>query len=297
MRLDRERNRRIGGRMRHLKTALLASVVLYMAGITSLRAFQRDIMYFPDGLPRVPPSQYEMLDGVQEISFTTADGVELVAWYATAPASRPTVVMFHGNGGSLRGERYRLKHFMDARMGVLLVAYRGYSGNAGSPSEQGLYADARAALDWLEASGVASESIVLYGISLGSGVATKMAAERDLGAVVLESPYTSTVDVAAWRFPVVPVTWLMEDRFESLARIGSITEPLLVMHGDRDSVVPQRFGRRLFDAANEPKQGFWPRGLGHNDIFDNGGFDTALAFIERTMGVPVETQKAASTGW
>ena len=180
-------------------------------------------------------------------------------------------------------------------MGVPLLAYRGYSGNDGSPSELGLYADARAALDWLRASGVESESIVLYGISLGSGVATKMAAERDFAALVLESPYTSTVDVAAWRFPVVPVAWLMEDRFESLARIGSITEPLLVMHGDRDVVIPQRFGRQLFEAANEPKQGFWPHGLGHNDIFDNGGFDTALAFIERTMKVSVETPKAANT--
>jgi fermentation-respiration switch protein FrsA (DUF1100 family) len=204
--------------------------------------------------------------------------------------------MFHGNGGSLRGERYRLKRFKDAQMGVLLLAYRGYSGNAGSPSEQGLYADARAALDWLEASGVETKSIVLYGISLGSGVATMMAAERDFAALVLESPYTSTVDVAAWRFPVVPVSWLMEDRFESLARIGSITEPLLVMHGDRDVVIPQRFGRQLFAAANQPKQGFWPHGLGHNDIFDNGGFDTALAFIERTMNVRVETPKGANTG-
>mgnify|MGYP003578308814 FL=1 len=286
--------------MRYLKkvsiAAVIAGVALYLAGITALWAFQRDLMYFPDGLPRVPPSYYEMLDGVQEVSFTTADGLELVSWYAPAPANRPTVVLFHGNGGSLRGERYRLKHFKDAGLGVLLLAYRGYSGNGGSPSEQGLYADARAALDWLQMNGVDGRSIVLYGLSLGSGVATKMAAEREVGAVVLESPYTSTVDVAAWRFPVVPVSWLMEDRFESLARIGSITEPVLVIHGDKDFVVPQRFGKQLFEAANEPKQGFWPHGVGHNDVFDNGGFDTALEFIRRTMHVPAETPNAASAG-
>ena len=286
--------------MRYLKkvsiAAVIAGVALYLAGITALWAFQRDLMYFPDGLPRVPPSYYEMLDGVQEVSFTTADGLELVSWYAPAPANRPTVVLFHGNGGSLRGERYRLKHFKDAGLGVLLLAYRGYSGNGGSPSEQGLYADARAALDWLQTNGVDGRSIVLYGISLGSGVSTKMADEREVGAVVLESPYTSTVDVAAWRFPVVPVSWLMEDRFESLARIGSITEPVLVIHGDKDFVVPQRFGKQLFEAANEPKQGFWPHGVGHNDVFDNGGFDTALEFIRRTMHVPAETPNAASAG-
>jgi fermentation-respiration switch protein FrsA (DUF1100 family) len=194
--------------------------------------------------------------------------------------------MFHGNAGSLSRDRYRMPRLQDAGLGALLLSYRGYSGNAGSPTEEGLYADARAALDWLEESGVASASIVLYGISLGSGVATKMAAERDVGAVVLEAPYTSTVDVAAFRFPIVPVSWLMADRFESLARIGAVTEPLLVMHGDRDYVIPQRFGRQLYDAANEPKEGFWPSGVGHNDVFDNGGFATALDFIRRTMKVP-----------
>jgi fermentation-respiration switch protein FrsA (DUF1100 family) len=286
--------------MRRLKTvaiaAVITGVVLYLAGVTALWAFQRDLMYFPDGESRPAPSSYTMLDGVQEVSFTTADGLTLAAWYAPAPPNRPTVVMFHGNHGSLRGERYRLKRFKDAQMGALLVAYRGYSGNAGVPNEQGLYADARASLDWLAQSGVPSTSIVLYGISLGTGVATKMAAERDFAAVVLESPYTSTVDVAAFRFPVVPVSWLMEDRFESLTRIRMITEPLLVMHGDSDTVIPQRFGRQLFDAANEPKQGFWPHGLGHGDIFDNGGFDTALEFIRRTMNLPADAQSAPGAG-
>jgi fermentation-respiration switch protein FrsA (DUF1100 family) len=281
--------------VRHIRTALIAGIALYATAVTALWAFQRDLMYFPDSAPRVAPSAYAMLEGVQEVSFTTADGLTLAAWYAPAPPDRPTVVMFHGNHGSLRASRYRLKHFKDAQMGVLLLAYRGYSGNAGVPNEQGLYTDARAALDWLEQGGVASTSTVLYGISLGTGVATKMAAERDFAAVVLESPYTSTVDVAAYRFPVVPVTWLMEDRFESLARIRAITEPLLIMHGDSDTVIPQHFGRELFEAANQPKEGFWPHGLGHNDIFDNGGFDIALKFIQRTLKLP-EYAPAASGG-
>ena len=280
--------------MRYLKMAVVAVVALYLSTIGVLWAFQRDLMYFPDGAPRVAPSFYAMLDGVQEVLLSTADGVELAAWYAPAPPNRPTVVMFHGNGGSLRHERHRLKRFKDADVGALLLSYRGYSGNAGSPNEEGLYTDARAALDWLQTSGIAAESIVLYGISLGSGVATKMAAEREVGAVVLESPYTSTVDVAAFRFPIVPVTWLMEDRFESLARIKTINEPLLVMHGDRDYVIPQRFGRQLFDAANQPKEGFWPKGFGHDDIFDNGGFDAALDFIRRAMSLPVDAEAAAS---
>lgn len=268
--------------MCYLRRAVIAVAGVYLTAVGLLAVFQRSLMYFPDGAPRAAPSSYG-LGGVREILVATADGLELAAWYAPAPPNQPTVVLFHGNAGSLRYESYRLKRFESAGMGALLLAYRGYSGNGGAPSEQGLYADARAALDWLEANGVADSSIVLYGISLGSGVATKMAAERELGAVVLEAPYTSTVDVAALRFPIVPVRWLMRDRFESLARIATVTEPLLIMHGDRDGVIPQRFGRSLFDAANMPKQGFWPRGVGHDDVFDSGGFDATVDFIERTM--------------
>src|SRR5690606_32358897 len=188
-----------------LKRVSAAIVACYAVGVALLWAFQRDLMYYPDQMPPVSPSHYAMLDGVREVVLETADGLELTAWYAAAPAGRPTVVVLPGNGGSLRNSRYRLKHFKDAQMGVLLVAYRGYSGNPGTPSEEGLYADARAALDWVSAHGVDGASTVVYGASLGSGVATKMAAERELGAVVLEAPYTSTVDVAALRFPVVPV--------------------------------------------------------------------------------------------
>jgi fermentation-respiration switch protein FrsA (DUF1100 family) len=264
-------------------------VVLYSAATFALWALQRELIYHPDSRERVPPSFYPMLAGVDELHLTTADGIDLVAWYAPAPAGRPTVVIFHGNGGSLRGERYVLKYFMDARMGALLLAYRGYSGNPGTPTEEGLYADARAALDWLEARGIGRESIALYGQSLGSGVATKMAAERDFGALILEAPYTSIVDVAAHRFPVIPVRWLVQDRFDSLARIAAVEEPLLVMHGDADVVVPQAQARRLYAAANEPKQAFWPSGVGHNDLFDNGGFTTAQDFIEQQIATPTAT--------
>jgi len=269
--------------MRALRRCLAISGAAYAAAVALLWLFQRELIYLPDDAPYVPPSHYAMLEGVEEVSLETSDGIGLTAWYAPAPAHRPTVVMFTGNGSSLRSSRYRVRHFMEEQIGVLLLAYRGYSGNDGAPNEQGLYSDARAALDWLEARGVAGSSTVLYGASLGSGVATQMAAERAYGAVVLEAPYTSIVDVAAMRFPIVPVGWLMKDRFDSLSRIASVTEPLLVMHGGSDTVVPQDLGRRLYDAARTPKEGFWPRGAGHDDIFDRGGFDVAVDFIERSV--------------
>jgi uncharacterized protein len=267
--------------MRWMHRIALGAVGLYAGVVALLYVFQRDLMYRPDSIRRVPPSYYEMLKGVQEIELKTPDGLRVYAWYAAPPEGRPTVLVFHGNGGSLRSQRYRLKYFKDANMGVMILGYRGYAGSDGAPSEEGLYTDARAALDWLNAQGIADAHIVLYGESLGSGVATKMASERAFAAVVLESPYTSTVDVAAERFPFIPVHWLMEDRFESLSRIGAVTEPLLIMHGEADEVIPQTFGRRLFDAANEPKEAFWPKMAGHNSIFDLGGFITAAEFIER----------------
>src|SRR5262245_29877844 len=136
--------------MRKKLLGLAILLATYHAAVATLWAFQHALVYSPDEIGYVPPSYYEMLEGVDEITLETADGVGLRAWYAPAPRGRPTVVMFPGKGGSLRSQRYRVQLFRDAQMGVLLLAYRGYSGNEGEPSEEGLYADARAALDWLE---------------------------------------------------------------------------------------------------------------------------------------------------
>lgn len=271
--------------VRYGRIAIIASAV-YVAAVAGLSLFQRTLIYAPDHSEYLPPSHYAMLDGVKEIALSTPDDLELTAWYAPPPGDRPTVLILPGKSGSLRTQRHRITQFRAVQLGVLLVAWRGYSGNPGSPSEDGLYDDARAALDWLEAHGVADRSIVLYGISLGSGVATRMAAERDVGGVILEAPYTSLVDVARHRYPIVPVCWLLRDRFDSLSRIAALNAPLLVMHGDGDKVIPQHFGRRLYDAARAPKQGFWPAGVGHNDIFDRGGYAAAIEFIESSVEVP-----------
>jgi hypothetical protein len=261
--------------------------------VTSLWAFQRELLYSPDDVPYVQPSHYAMLDGVSEVTLRTSDGLALTSWYARAPSNRPTVVMFPGKSSSLRGQRYRVAKFIDAGMGVLLVGYRGYSGNPGAPTEQGLYRDAAAALDWLQRQGVPSASLILYGVSLGTGVATQMAAERPHAALILEAPYTSVTDVAAHRFPLVPVRWLVRDRFDSLARAALLGKPVLVMHGDADTVIPQALGRQLYAAIRAPKEGFWPQGVGHDDLFDRGGFESAVDFIERWLHLCVVALPAA----
>lgn len=267
--------------MRWMRRIAVGAVGLYTVVVLLLYTFQRDLMYRPDSIKRVPPSYYDMLANVQEVELKTADGLRVLAWYAAPPEGRPTVLVFHGNGGSLRSQRYRLKYFKDANMGVMILGYRGYAGSDGAPSEEGLYTDARTALAWLNAQGIADNRIALYGESLGTGIATKMATEREFAAIVLESPYTSTVDVAEQNFWFIPVHWLMADQYNSLARIADVHEPLLIMHGGADQVIPQKLGRKLFDAANEPKESFWPERAAHNTIFDLGGFAAAADFIER----------------
>ena len=149
------------------------------------------------------------------------------------------------------------------------------------PTEEGLYSDARAALDFFARQGLGAERLVLYGESLGSAVAVQMATERSVAALILEAPMTSVAAVAQARYPIFPVRWLVLDRFDSLAKIGSVRAPLLLMHGERDTVVPIRFGRVLFEAANEPKEARYFTDAGHNDLQAFGAPDAVLDFLER----------------
>jgi hypothetical protein len=151
----------------------------------------------------------------------------------------------------------RVRPYIDAGFGVLLVEYRGYGGNPGRPTEEGLYADARAAVDFLERRGVTPERMVFYGESLGTAVAVQIALERGCAALVLEAPFTSVAAVAQARYWMFPVRHLVLDKFDSLAKVDRLTCPLFVMHGEGDDVVPVRYGRQLFEAAREPKESIW----------------------------------------
>jgi fermentation-respiration switch protein FrsA (DUF1100 family) len=257
---------------------LLYALAAYGAVVALMYGMQRSLMYFPD---RSTPDPGDAgVPEMQQVPLHTADGLELVAWYRPASEGRSTIVYFHGNGGNIGGRGYKVKPYLAAGYGVMLVEYRGYGGNPSSPDEAGLYADGRAALAWLDASGVPPERTVLYGESLGSGVAVQLAFERPPAALVLEAPFTSASDVAAASYWFLPVRLLIKDRFDSIAKIGDVEAPLLLVHGERDRVVPVRFGRRLFDSANEPKQAvFLPAGH-HNDLADHGLMPAVLTFLE-----------------
>jgi fermentation-respiration switch protein FrsA (DUF1100 family) len=224
------------------------------------------------------PAQAGLPQAVR-VATQTADGLRLTHWYAPPrDPGAPILVFFHGNAGHVAWMADKARPFLQAGMGVFLTGYRGYSGNPGSPSEAGLYADARSAIDWLAAH-AAGHPLALYGESLGSGVAVQMATERAVGAVVLEAPYTSIPDVAERRYPLVPVQLLARDRFDSKSKIAAIGAPLLVIHGELDTLVPPAQGRALFEAAKEPKAAAFIPEAGHNDLYAWGAGAKAVAFV------------------
>ena len=254
----------------------------YATMVGGLFLFQRQLLYFPD---RTRPELAGLASiGVREVKLSTDDGLSLLSWYLPARAGRPVITYFHGNGGHIGYRSERLMRFAREGYGVLMAEYRGYGGNPGSPSETGFYSDGRAALAFLQHEGVAANRIVLYGESLGSGVAVALAAEHQVAAVILEAPPTSVAEVAQCHYPFVPASRMVLDRFDLVARIGRVRAPILVLHGERDRVVPIRYGRALFDAAPEPKEGWFAPEAGHEDLARHGALDVAVAFIERRLG-------------
>jgi fermentation-respiration switch protein FrsA (DUF1100 family) len=254
----------------------------YGAAVGALYFVQRRLMYFPDR--SVPDPLVWGARDMEAVRLTTADGLELLAWYrpALSPAG-PVLAYFHGNGGHIGMRVRKVRPYLDVGCGVLLVSYRGYGGNAGRPSERGLYEDGRAALEFLSARGVAPSRTVLYGESLGAGVAVRMARDVRVGAVVLEAAFPSAADVAAHHFPLVPVRWLIRDRFECESRIARIGAPLFLLHGERDEIVPVDLGRRLFAAASEPKEARFVPQAGHNNLYDFAAPEAVLDFIARHL--------------
>jgi fermentation-respiration switch protein FrsA (DUF1100 family) len=261
---------------RRMVTFIAAVAAAYLLGVGALFTFQRSMMY-PANQYRPAPAQLGVPE-MQVVTLRTRDGLDLIGWYAPPRGERVTVVFFHGNGDFVGAYSGLARQLIDRGFGVLLTSYRGYSGNPGSPTEEGLYDDGRAALDFTEAR---KARVVLQGFSLGSGVAVQLATERKVAGLILEAPFTSAVDVGAAAYPFVPVRWLMHDRFDNMAKIGAIDAPILVTHGTRDEVVPARQFDELYDAIRAPKSRAVIEGATHVDLARNGSGRAALRFIEQ----------------
>ena len=251
----------------------------YIIAVGAVFFLQRNLMYFPSGALPIPAAA-----GVPEmevVQFDTSDGLTLTSWYGRAAPGKPTIVLFHGNAGYIASRTFKARVMLDAGYGVLLAEYRGYGGNPGRADEDGLYADGRAALDYLASQGVDADHLVLYGESLGTGVAVQLASERALAGLILEAPFTSATDIAASVYWFLPVRLLLLDRFESLDKIKKVEVPVLVVHGERDRVIPVEHGKRLFAAANEPKHSVIYPQAGHVDLYNHGAGTAVLDFLAR----------------
>jgi fermentation-respiration switch protein FrsA (DUF1100 family) len=239
--------------------------------------FQRRLIYFPEQQTPIL-KDYHAHDMVL-VTLQTNDNVTFTSWYKPAIGNQPTVLYLHGNAGHIGHRMPLARQFLSAGLGVFLLEYRGFGGNKGVPTEDGLYENARIAMDFLYQRKVEPKHIVLYGESLGTGVATKIAAESYVCAVILQSPFTSLVSLAKYHYP-----WLLLkpwDKFNSLDRIKKIHAPLLVLHGKQDQVVPFEEGLILFNQANEPKKMVVFEDKNHNDLWEEKEFsEKVIHFIK-----------------
>jgi fermentation-respiration switch protein FrsA (DUF1100 family) len=255
---------------------LIAAAALFGGFVALMYLAQRSLMYYPERL-RTPPAAAGLADA-QEIVLDSAGGEKVIVWHVPPQPGRPTVLYFQGNGGALRHRVDRFRALTADGVGLVALSYRGYGGSSGSPSEAGLIADAAAAYAFAAAR-TPPQRLVVFGESLGSGVAVALAAAHPVGGLVLEAPFTSAAAVGAAVYWFLPVRLLMKDPFHSDTRIGKVTAPLLILHGARDAVVPIGQGERLFSLANEPKRFLRFAEGGHNDLDRHGALDAVRRFI------------------
>lgn len=260
-----------------LKWLLIVLAIFYAGGLAALYFLQRAFLFPIPSTARIAPAAAG-LPQVEEHVLTTEDGEKIIVWHVAAKPGRPVILYFHGNGDYLAGFFPRFRELIEDGIGIVAPAYRGYSGSTGAPSEQGLLKDAAAAYAFTTAR-YSPDRIIAWGFSLGTGVAVAIAAGQRIDRLILEAPYSSMADVAAFRFPFFPVRLLLRDPFRSDERIARVKVPLLVMHGADDPAIPIAFGERLFALAHEPKRFVRFPGGGHENLGSFGAIQTARQFI------------------
>lgn len=265
---------------------LVVVVLVAGAGLTAVWGLQRQLIYFPDASD-VPPAG-DVLPGARDVTLETADGLELGAWYLPADAERDTglaVLVAPGNGGNRAGRADLARELGDRGLSVLLVDYRGYGGNPGSPSEDGLAADADAAVRALDDLGHPVDRTIFFGESLGTGVVAGLQQRHRPAGIVLRSPFTELADVGRHHYPWLPVRTLLRDRFPVLKPIAASDVPVTVIYGNRDDVVPTELSARVADGAPALVERVVIEGAGHNDAVMFGPrVADAVARLARSVG-------------
>jgi fermentation-respiration switch protein FrsA (DUF1100 family) len=262
--------------MATLKWYLTFALVFYGGFVALLYVTQRSLQYFPESYRTAPAAAG--LPEAEEVVVDTADGERVLLWHLPPRGDKPVILYLHGNGGALRHRVDRFRALTADGTGLIALSYRGYSGSTGRPTEAGLLEDAAAAYAFAAAR-YRPERIALWGESLGSGVAVALAAEKPVGRVVLEAGFSSAADIGAGVYWYVPVRLLMKDQFRSDLRIGKVTAPVLMLHGDRDNIIPIALGERLYALINAPKRFVRFPGGGHENLGLYGAIEAARQFL------------------
>ena len=272
----KQRPRSLSRTMTVLGWIAVIAVCCYVGLAAMIYFAQRSLMYFPDRTHTAPAAAG--LPEATEVPLTAADGVPIRVWHVPPQPGNPVILYFHGNGGALNYRVERFHRLVTAGIGLVALEYRGYGGLGGSPSEQGLIRDAEAAYGFAVAH-YPAQQIVLWGESLGSGVAVALATEKPVGRIILEAPFTSALAIAERQYWYLPVRFLMQDQFRSDERIKKVTAPLLILHGVYDRIVPYSMGERLFELANKPKHIVRFLDGGNGDLDNNGALDAVGRFL------------------
>ena len=241
--------------MKYLYFTLSSIIIAYIVVIIFVYFYQRNLLYHPS------ENNYQN-DTIQfnyeEIFIKVNDEIKLKSWIINKDLKNfKTLIFFHGNAGDLSNRIYKLNELDKLDINILLISWRGFSGNEGYPTEKNLYEDAEAAIKWLNKKKVSNSQIILYGESLGTGVAVEIASKNNFNSIILESPFTSIENSAKIYYPYLPVKFLLKDRYDSISKIKKINSPILIMHGRKDDIVPFFMGKKLFEKANSPKDSYF----------------------------------------
>ena len=265
--------------MKYLYLTITSITLAYLIINLFIYFYQRNLLY--------NPSENNYLSdkinfNYKEIFIETDKNIKLKSWFINKDLKEfKTIVFFHGNAGNLLNRIHKINELNKLDINILLTSWRGFSGNKGKPSEKNLYYDAQQIIDWLKAQGLDNKDIVLYGESLGTGVATELASNNNFGGIILESPFTSMVDTAKIYYPYLPVKLLLKDRYDSKSKIKDIKSPILIMHGKMDNIVPQQMGLELFEKANNPKYSYFPEDDDHMMNYNKQLLNKIKLFINK----------------
>tara|TARA_B100001093_G_scaffold501618_1_gene553509 strand:- start:850 stop:1650 length:801 start_codon:yes stop_codon:yes gene_type:complete len=265
--------------MKYIYLSILSLLAAYILILIFIYINQRNLLYHPvenNYLNDKIEFNYE------EVWIETEKDIKLKSWLIKKDLKKnKTLIYFHGNAGSLLNRVHKLNKLNKLNINILIISWRGFSGNSGKPTEKNLYNDAKMTVRWLNDLGVNNDKIILYGESLGTGVAVELGQNNSFNSIILESPFTSMAKVSKIYYPYLPVNLLLKDRYDSIEKISKIIKPVLIMHGMKDDIVPHEMGLELFKKANQPKYSYFPKDDDHMMDFDQKLIDTINVFINK----------------